>query len=450
MKEDPRSQLRLRRKWEHERQRLQGRYRLAPEERTAWQLERVRCLVDSAFATVPFYRRLYSAVGFEPGDLVTWSDFEKLPLVNKRMLVEAGMGEEVAGHADGRTVHSARTSGSSGYNITIYQDNASVDYRTLLHMRHCEMGLSGPLKPDDWRYSVYFVAERFTSLAGGYPFVTVSLDCPPRLVLEHLAELRPRLMAALPSYLQRLAAENVALDAFGLEAAYTNSERSSREERVKYSEVFRVPVLDEYSSEELSLIACECPERSYHVVEDSVYLEVTDADQDGFGRLVGTSLGNFLMPFIRYDQGDIARLSDTDTRCGCGSRFRTITQFRGREDEYLRDGPSRTVPADIVLNLCDRTLVLEASNVRQYQIVQVAPARIQLRVQPVDPAGAVEGNPVVAEFVRELPGLFRTVRPDVEVVRADDFSPFASGKRRLIHLEGAWAGRPGEPDLSGR
>lgn len=435
VRETPETQLRLLRKWEHDRRLLRDRVTAAPEQISGWQLERVRTLVDSAYATVPFYRDLYSAVGFEPGAVVSWSDFKQLPVVSKRMLVEAEVGPLLAAEQAGtRTLHFARTSGSSGLNLTIYQDNASVDYRAMLYMRHCELFLDDELAADDWRYGVYFAAERFTSLLGSYPFVTVSQETPTDLLLQHLSEVRPRLVLSFPSYLQRLATEGVPLDQFGVEAIGTNSERSSREERQRYSEIFGVPVRDEYSSEELSLIARECRERSYHLVEDSAYLEVADPDEQGFGRLIGTSLGNFLMPFIRYEQGDVVRLSESAASCGCGTSFRTIDAFRGREDEDLQDGPDQTVPSDAVLGLCDRTLVVTESNVRQYQIVQVAPDLVRLRVRLSEPVLGAD-NPLVRQFTEGLPMLFRHARVRVEVVNADEFDTFASGKRRLIYVE---------------
>jgi len=439
VQETPDRQLRLLRKWEQDRRRLRARVGADPEQVSDWQLERVRTLVDAAYASVPFYRDLYSAVGFEPGAVVSWSDFEQLPVVTKRMLVEAEVGPLLtAEHAGSRTLHSARTSGSSGLNLSIYQDNSSVDCRAMLYMRHCELFLGDALGEDDWRYGVYFAAERFTSLLGSYPFVTVSQETPTDLLLRHLSEVRPRLILSFPSYLQRLATDGVALDEFGVEAIGTNSERSSREERQRYSEVFGVPVLDEYSSEELSLIAHECRERRYHLVEDSAYLEVADTDGQGFGRLVGTSFGNFLMPFIRYDQGDVVRLAGRGSACACGTGFRAIDAFRGREDEGLHDGPNRTVPSDAVLGLCDSTLVVAESNVRQYQIVQVTPDLVRLRVQLSDPARGAD-NPLVRQFTEGLPALFQHARIRVEVVEADDFDTFASGKRRLITVQD-WAG----------
>ncbi|MFD9735813.1 phenylacetate--CoA ligase family protein [Umezawaea sp. NPDC059074] len=435
VRETPQAQLRLLRRWERDRDRLRSRVRADPEQLADWRLERLRALVDSAYATVPFYRDLYRAAGFEPGAVVTMADFEQLPTVSKKTLVDAGVGDRLRAEHEGiRTLHTARTSGSSGLNMTVYQDNASVDFRVMVNLRHCELLLGSEMRPEDWRYSIYFAAERFSSLAGSYPFLTISQDTPTDLVLRHLSEVRPRVVLSFPSYLQRLAAEGVALDRFGVELISTNSERSTVQERRHYSEVFGVPVLDEYSSEEMTLIAYECPQRRYHLVEDNSYVEVARPDDQGFGPLVSTSLGNFLMPFIRYDQGDVVRLDTTGARCGCGSTFRMIDAFRGREDEALLDGPNRTVPSDAVLGLCDSTLVVVDSNVQQYQIVQTAPDLVTVLVRLIDPARGSD-NPRVREFTDGMPKLFRHQRMRVEVVEVDEFPTFVSGKRRLVNVE---------------
>ncbi|MER5419091.1 phenylacetate--CoA ligase family protein [Streptosporangium roseum] len=432
------SQLRLRRRWEHDKIRLRAHGRMTPEERAEWQLETVRTIVNSAYATVPFYRELYSDAGFEPGDIITWSDFEQLPIVDKRMLVESGVSAEIAGSAKQRALHSVRTSGSSGLDLTIHQDNESLDYRAACNLWHCELLVGHALEPDDWRYSVYFKPERLSSLLGAYPVVTVSHHCPPRLLIEHIAELRPKLLMAYPSYLQRLAEEKVALDLFGVEAICTNSERSTRGERLKYSKIFRVPVLDEYSSNELSLIAYECRERRYHLVENNVYAEVPETDDEGFGRLIGTSLGNLLMPFIRYDQGDVVRLEDPRTPCACGSSCRVISAFRGREGEHLLDGPLRTVPADVVLDLCDKTLLGGTSHVQQYQVAQTAPDRIEVRLSRSDPTRRSDEDDDVGEFTRILSALFVNETMRVDVVYDKEFATLPSGKRCLIYREGPW------------
>ncbi|TCK65759.1 phenylacetate--CoA ligase family protein [Curtobacterium sp. PhB136] len=424
------AQARLRRRWDFEKRHVRRAVWQLEQETDRAQLLRIRELVDRAFVSHRFYRDLYASVGYEPGAIVTWDDYEALPVINKRALIDGGFGEDVEAMYPAGMLHSARTSGSSGLNMTIYQDDASVEYRHVLYMRHCELMLRDTLQPTDWRYGIYFVAERYTSLLGDYPFVTVSQDVPVDILIRNLAEVRPRLVLTLPSALQRLAETRIDLQEFGVQAVGTNSERSTKEERLHYSDTLGVPVLDEYSSEEMSLIAYECGERRYHLVEDSGRFDVHGADEEGYGHLVGTSFGNASMPFIRYDQGDVVQIGQAGSQCPCGSRFRVLTSFRGREDEALADGQG-TVAADAVLGLCDATLVDAEANVLQYQIVQTARDRVVLRAQPIDRALGLETRPV-RKFVATLPSLFENVRMNVTVEQTDDFDRFASGKRRLI------------------
>jgi len=59
------------------------------EEIRAEQFERVRYLVDLAYREIPVYTEKYQAVGFQPGDLRSWQDFERLPVITKDELVDA-------------------------------------------------------------------------------------------------------------------------------------------------------------------------------------------------------------------------------------------------------------------------------------------------------------------------------------------------------------------------
>ncbi|PPI55359.1 phenylacetate--CoA ligase family protein [Rathayibacter toxicus] len=423
------SQARLKARWYEERDALRANVGMSSDLRSQWQLEQLRALVDHAFSTKPFYRELYTEVGYELGAIRSWSDFESLPTTSKKTMVDAGFSEACAGGV----LHSARTSGSNGMNLTIYQDDESVSYRHLRYMRHCELLMGRALSERDLRYGIYFAAERYTSLLGDYRFVTVSQEAPPSVLASHLSSLRPALLLSFPSYLQRLAATGIKLDDLDVLAVGTNSERSSVEERNTLSREFGIPVLDEYSSEEMSLIAYECRERRYHLVEDSGYFELSGVDDQGYGRLVGTSLGNRAMPFIRYEQGDLLRI-DPLWVCGCGSTFRTIDSFRGREDELMKDGDTGFVPADAILGLCDETLVERGSNILEYQIVQVARDRVDLRVKLIDPRKGLD-NSYVRNFSDRFPLLFRSVNVKVHVEEVKAMETFVSGKRRLVKVE---------------
>lgn len=95
-----------------------------------------------------------------------------------------------------------------------------------------------------------------------------------------------------------------------------HSETSSLDERREMSQQLGVPVLDEYSSEELTRIALELPCGHYHLCEDTARIDVVDPQtlrtiQKGTGLIISTNLLNTAMPFIKYVQGDLCYFGRT-------------------------------------------------------------------------------------------------------------------------------------------
>src|SRR5688572_13859719 len=82
------AQRRLLRKWQGRAAELHAATQLDPEVISRRQLEQVSRLVDHAFATHPFYQRLYRAAGYTSGDIVSWSDYDALPTITKQDIIE--------------------------------------------------------------------------------------------------------------------------------------------------------------------------------------------------------------------------------------------------------------------------------------------------------------------------------------------------------------------------
>ncbi|RVM17905.1 hypothetical protein [Sinorhizobium meliloti] len=163
-----------------------------------------------------------------------------------------------------------------------------------------------------------------SSLEGKYRTFTIAEPASIPGMILHLEQMRPQ---ALPSHLWELA-ELGDLTRFGIRAISTNSEQSTRLERNNFESIFGVPVLDEYSSVELGVIAYESASGLYQVNEEGLRIELVDQDEDGFGRVVATDFRSWVMPLIRYDQGDLAAWSPHRI----GTSFREI---RGRADDYF-------------------------------------------------------------------------------------------------------------------
>ena len=71
----------------------------------------------------------------------------------------------------------------------------------------------------------------------------------------------------------------------------------------------------------------------YHLDDVDFWPEIVDADEEGYGELVFTTLLRRVMPLIRYRTRDVTRLIPEP--CPCGMRAPRITRLRGRRDELV-------------------------------------------------------------------------------------------------------------------
>jgi phenylacetate-CoA ligase len=426
-------QRRLRRRWESHREALHRRITWPPELIEEWQLERLAAIVDHAYNTIPFYRDLYGRHGYRTGDIVTFDDFNSLPIIRKADLIEGFPDSIVLSGIDPECCYGARTSGSTGVPVSLIQDDLSADRWMVNRMRQFELMAGERIGPMDWVYNVYLSTWSFTSFAGSYPIFSISEDCPPDAIYRHIHKLRPKVLSVFPSFLSRLAEHGDDLFGAGVRCICTNSESSSPEERRTYQEHFGVPVLDEYASEELSIIATECRFGRYHVVEDRIRVDVTNVGPDGMGDILGTDLSNIYLPLIRYAQGDLIRWTGEFRSCECGNNFRSFDRFLGRADQTLRSPAIGRVPSDRVMNLCDRTLVSYESGVAQFRLVQHSLDAVEVFLVLRTPGRQASAS-ILEEFCTGLRNLFQTDL-DVRFSYVTALPALSSHKRRMILSE---------------
>ena len=121
---------------------------------------------------------------------------------------------------------------------------------------------------------------------------------------------------------------------------------------------------------------------------ENVYLEILDEDgrpaQPGEpGRVVVTGFYQYSMPFIRYDVGDYAILSQQ--QCSCGRNLDQIERIVGRARSLFRfnDGSSK-------FPFIKLREILEVLPHRQLQIAQTDLDRVEVRYVPETPDQLVD------------------------------------------------------------
>lgn len=128
-------------------------------------------------------------------------------------------------------------------------------------------------------------------------------------------------------------------------------------------------IINYYGSVEFYSIAHGCKNNNLHIVDDSVFVEVINQDEEGYGNLIITSLVNRAMPLIRYEIGDIGRIGDNS--CDCGKTGKIIQLKSGRTYDYYIDG-ERKITGDYFRKVLVNYFIStgEPENIIQFSIKQ--------------------------------------------------------------------------------
>ena len=350
----------------------------------AWQLRRVRSLVDRAYASVPVYRERYGAAGYHPGDIRTWDDFARLPTITKVDLVGAYPERSVGGRHPAGPLPDL-----DELRVDRSDDGDPPPSRPALalcpgHRAPVPGRLAGRYPPS-WRQAYIYTSP--------YPRPWLARALPdrhssrPRTTRRRCStrcgaagrsswrSTRPSCATSWPPTPRRCGPS-----ACGASPSRASTRRPEERRRLG-GRCWAAAVGDQYSSEELAYIAAECaggdlsPRRGHDPRRDR---RAADADRpvDGIGEVVGTELHNRTMPFIRYRQGDLARV-ETGT-CSCrptAGPVRRLTELAGRANDGFILADGRTLSPGFLLDACYRAILPRPAEVAAYRLVQTAPDR---------------------------------------------------------------------------
>lgn len=368
----------------------------------ALQLRQLGPLLVHAGRMAPFYQ---GRLGKEPGK-PTPDTWDRIPVLERAQFQEAGPDlfslNIPKGHGP---VADVTTSGSTGRPVTVKSTKVTTLFLHALNLRyHLWHGrdfsakvasitiIKSPHpKPRDWGL--------------GYPsgpMVAFDVTRPTSEQLAWLADFGAEYLLTYPSNLRALAlmSEEKGFKPPGLEQVSTMGEVLDDDIRQTCERAWGVPVTDVYSSQEVGVIAIQCPDHPhYHVQSESVLVEVLDEDgapcQPGrVGRIVVTDLHNFASPIIRYAIGDYAEVGEP---CPCGRGLPVLKRIMGRTRNML------TLPGgDKFWPVIGQSKLRDIAPVRQFQLVQKTLEDIELRLVVARELTADEEAAVKASVLEKL------------------------------------------------
>jgi phenylacetate-CoA ligase len=417
------------------------------DELDARAVGRLRALIEHAGEHVPHYRELFGRAGVTAGSLHTLDDLAKIPPTTKTDLRRRHGDGVVAGNLPVERRVSHVTSGSTGFPFEFYGDAASRDellgsylfflewagaavwqFRLDLGVRLGRSWQQPPIAPWARLARRVMLGEKIGPL--------VATDLSPADLRAFVARHAPRrgyFVRAYPASATRLAARMVEEGAplrpsprVVITCAETLTPTAAR----LIARAFGAPVVNHYSCWEALHLAQTCPDNPalLHVNSERAVIRVVRADGSPApagepGRLLLTALSNYVQPFINYEIGDWGA---AEAACPCGRGLPTLSRLEGRTSEVITS-PSGTIVSPIVLNQLASFGRRAVPAIWEYQLVQVAPDAVRLRVV----ATRQFSGAVATEIRQELQAC---VGPEmsvaVEVV--DDLPLDASGKRPIV------------------
>lgn len=311
------------------------------------RLYRLRRLLTSAQADVPYYRRLFSDIGFRGEDIGSLADLARLPLLDKAT-IRANSGALKAENA--RSLARFNTGGSSGEPLVFYIGKERVSHDVAAKWRATrwwnvdigdpEVVIWGSPIELGTQDGLRALRDRMlrTKLLPAFEMSEQKLD----QFLDEIRRVRPRMLFGYPSALSHIARHAEAsgrhMDDLGIRVAFVTSERLYDEQRQKISKVFGCPVANGYGGRDAGFIAHECPRGGMHITAEDIIVEIVD--QRGLplphgeaGEIVVTHLATRDFPFIRYRTGDIGVLDSKP--CTCGRGLPLLREIQGRSTDFL-------------------------------------------------------------------------------------------------------------------
>lgn len=403
------------------------------DEIRSYQNEQLQKIVQHAYETVPYYRRVFDRLGLKPGDILEREDLAKLPILTKED-VRQYSDELLSSKFSRKELVFGHTSGTTGKSLSFYLERRAYQFRWAVWWRHRK------------RFGIEFDMP-YASFTG-LPAVPLGQNVPPfwrenramnqtvftmhhvvpqkvKAIVERLNRGGFEYYSGYPSILSLLA---VMIREQGLEitapprAIFTGAENLYEDQRRMLADVFQCVVTDEYGFSEGCGNASRCEKDVFH--EDFEYgvLECVDPeplDNHTYrGKIIATGFSSYATPFIRYEVGDVGVW--TEHQCDCGRKSRIMTHVEGRVEDYVVTPEGRKIMRfDYIFK--------DAHHVKEAQVIQKELGSICLRI--VRRSGYTSADEIFLK--REVANRVSS-KLDVDFEYVDEIEREPTGKFRAV------------------
>jgi phenylacetate-CoA ligase len=408
---------------------------LSKEEMEAQKLAQLKKLFKHAYENVPFYHDLYVNMDIHPKDINSFSDFQALPYLTKETVVEH-LPELISTNFDKDNLFPQQTGGSTGLPMPFYIDRSFWHRASALAERNRRWygvyegdkvalvwGNEGNDRDDTLRTYIRsrIIRRRYLNALHLTPSNMQSFA-------EKMVNWKPDMFVAYTTamvfFAQHLQKNNI----HGIRPRLIEltGEKVSPSQRILLEDVFGCPVVDCYSSREMSQIAYQCPEGNIHICETN-YLELVSDNKPvhpgEIGEVVLTNLHHFAMPLIRYKMTDLA-IASTSV-CHCGRALPVLQKIVGRTSDAILTGNGEFIDEAFF-----EFILMGMPQIARYQIYQPNLEHLQVNLVLRQPVNTIWIN-ALQQRIQEPFG--PSVQIKLQIV--DEIDQTATGKFRVVRSD---------------
>lgn len=213
-----------------------------------------------------------------------------------------------------------------------------------------------------------------------------------------------------------------------LKVCIVTSEMLLEDDRKLLESRFRIPVVNEYGSAELDIIAMQNPQGIWRVNAENLLVEILDDNDQPVplgqeGRIIVTSLYNMAHPMIRYEVGDLGALDEKST-----PKNPILKSLTGRTNDVAILPSGKKSPGMTFYSITKK-LFGDEGNVNEFVITQTALDTFEIDYTSQQPLSEAEKKHMEAVFADFLePGLHYifTQRDRIERAKSGKLKQFRS------------------------
>lgn len=347
----------------------------------AYQLKKLQQLVTVAYENSTYYKNSFDAWGIKPSDIQRLEDLKKLPIINKKDLLN--FNKEIHTNLTFKKLFQANTSGTSGQSLKFKREESADSFNRASIFRGYFWYNVNP-----WERNGYFWGYNFSEMAVLKIRMLDSLQNRFRIFnyrKESIDFFIKKLKKAkfIHGYSSMIYETAKIINSKNIEKPNNlrmvkgTSEKIFEAYQEEIQKAFGQRIISEYGAAETGIIAFECPKGNMHINMEGVIVEEIDNE------IVVTNLIMHSFPIIRYKLGDYIKLASKTKKCECGMQHLIIEEVTGRIGQTVY-GKINNYPS-LYFYYIFKNLAAKYALLLNYQVIQQEKGKLIFLIeQPLD------------------------------------------------------------------